>query len=392
MPWKSVKPMEEKIRFIGDYLSGVFNFTELCERYGISRKAGYKWVDRYIEEGAKGLEDRSRCPENSPLRTPNHIEKAILEVRQKHPHWGAKKILKILERKSIKYDLPCRSTVCEILKRNGYVETPRKRRRRSHPGKPTTEANEPNSLWASDFKGHFKTRDGIYCYPLTISDAYSRYLLECKGLLSPTFRDTKKVFKKIFKRYGLPERIRTDNGIPFASSALGRLSQLSIWWIQLGIYPELIEPASPQQNGRHERMHRTLKAETTLPSASDIKKQQKRFDSFRREYNTERPHEALNQNTPASKYSRSSRDIPSKLVKIEYPGHYEVRLVSKNGGIRWNHVRVPVSHILGGEYIGLEEIDDGIWEVYYGPVWLGRFDERIMLIKDDRGRYFRRKV
>ena len=392
MPWKSVKPMEEKIRFIGDYLSRVFNFTELCERYGISRKTGYKWVDRYTEGGAKGLDDRSRRPEDSPRRTPIHIEKTILEVRQKHPSWGAKKILKILERKRIKYDLPCRSTVCEILKRNGYVETPRKRRKRSHPGKPTTEANEPNSLWTSDFKGHFKTRDGIYCYPLTISDAYSRYLLECKGLLSPTFRDTKKVFLKIFKKYGLPERIRTDNGIPFASSALGRLSQLSIWWIRLGIYPELIEPASPQQNGRHERMHRTLIAETTRPSAADLKAQQKRFNYFRREYNTERPHEALRQNTPASKYSRSSRDIPSKLVKMEYPGHYEVRLVSKNGGIRWNHVRVPVSHILGGEYIGLEEVDDGIWEVYYGSVWLGRFDERIMLIKDDRGRYFRRKV
>ena len=216
--------------------------------------------------------------------------------------------------------------------------------------------------------------------------------MECKGLLSPTFKDTKKVFLKIFKKYGLPERIRTDNGIPFASSALGRLSQLSIWWIRLGIYPELIEPASPQQNGRHERMHRTLKAETTRPSASNIAKQQKRFDKFRKEYNTERPHEALNQDTPASKYRRSLRDIPSKLVKIEYPGHYEVRLVSKNGGIRWNHVRVPVSHILGGEYIGLEEIDDSIWEVYYGPVWLGRFDERIMLIKDHRGRYFRVKV
>ena len=392
MPWRSVEPMEEKIRFIGDYLSKVFSFSELCERYEISRKTGYKWVERYNEEGAKGLEERTRRPENNPRRTPDHIEKAILEVREKHPSWGAKKILTILEHRRGKYDLPNRSTVCEILKRNGYVETPRKKTRRSHPGKPTTEANEPNSLWTSDFKGHFKTRNGIYCYPLTISDAYSRYLLECKALLSPTFKDTKKVFVKIFKKYGLPERIRTDNGIPFASSALGRLSQLSIWWIRLGIYPELIEPASPQQNGRHERMHRTLKAETTRPSTSNIQKQQKRFDTFRREYNTERPHEALNQDTPASRYRRSSRDIPSKLGKIEYPGHYEVRLVSKNGGIRWNHVRVPVSHILGGEYIGLEEIDDGIWEVYYGPVWLGRFDERIMLIKGHRGRYFRVKV
>ncbi len=384
--------MEEKIRFIGDYLNGVFNFTELCERYGISRKTGYKWVDRYVEEGVKGLEDRPRCPENIPKKTPIHIENAIIEVRKKHPYWGAKKILKILERKRIQYNLPCRATVCEILKRNGYVESKRKRRRRSHPGKPTTVANEPNSLWTADFKGHFKTRDGVYCYPLTIADAYSRYLLECKGLLSPCLADTKRGFKKIFKKYGLPDRIRTDNGLPFASSSLGRLSQLSIWWIRLGIYPELIEPASPQQNGRHERMHRTLKAETTRPSAGDLKGQQKKFNTFIKEFNNERPHEALNDDTPASKYRRSSRDIPSKLAKIEYPVHYEARLVSKNGGIRWNHVRVPVSHILGGEHVGLEEIDDGIWEVYYGPVWLGRFDERIMLIKDDRGRYFRRKV
>lgn len=392
MPWRSVKPMDEKIRFISDYLSKVFNFSELCERYNISRKTGYKWVERYHKEGANGLADRSRRPENNPRRTPAHIEKAILEVREKHPSWGAKKIIKILERRRVPFKLPHRGTVCEILKRNGYVETPRKKRRRSHPGRPTTEAAEPNSLWTSDFKGHFKTRNGVYCYPLTISDAYSRYLLECKGLLSPTLKGTKKVFLEIFKKYGLPERIRTDNGLPFASSSLGRLSQLSIWWIKLGIYPELIEPASPQQNGSHERMHRTLKAETTRPSASNLKKQQKRFDSFRREYNTERPHEALDQDTPASKYQRSQRNIPSKLSKIEYPGHYEVRLVSRNGGMRWNHVRVPVSHILGGEYIGLEEIDDGIWEVYYGPVWLGRFDERIMLIKDDRGKYFRRKV
>ena len=200
------------------------------------------------------------------------------------------------------------------------------------------------------------------------------------------------MFLQVFKKYGLPEIIRTDNGTPFASGALGRLSQLSVWWIKLGIFPELIEPASPQQNGRHERMHRTLKAKTTRPPAANLKKQQKKFDEFRYEYNTERPHEALNQDTPASRYRRSPRDLPSKLPQIEYPGHYEVRLVSKNSGMRWNHVRVPVSQILGGEYIGLEEIDDGLWEVYYGPVWLGRFDERIMLIKDDRGRYFRRKV
>ena len=392
MPWRSVKPMEEKIRFISDYLSNVFSFTELCERYGISRKTGYKWVDRYVEQGARGLEDRPRCPSNKPHKTAGYIEQDITEIRKKHPQWGAKKILAILDRRNVKYKIPCRSTICEILKRNGCIEPKAKKRRRSHPGKPTTEANEPNSLWASDFKGQFKTRDGIYCYPLTITDGYSRYILECKGLLSPTYAATQKVFADVFKRYGVPDRIRTDNGIPFASSALGRLSKLSIWWIELGIYPELIEPASPQQNGQHERMHRTLKAETVRPPATDIKEQQRRFNKFRKEFNNERPHEGLSQNTPASRYTRSVREFTSKPLPIAYPGHFEIRLVSANGGIRWNHKRVPVSSILQGKYIGFEEIDDRIWEVYYGPVWMGRFDERIMLIKDNRGRYFRRKV
>ena len=392
MPWRSVLPMEEKIRFIGDYLNGVFNFTELCERYRISRKTGYKWVDRYVEAGVDGLKDRSRSPKDSPHKTPEYIEKAILEVRRKHPLWGASKILKILERRGNTWDLPARSTVCEILKRNGCIDIKRRKRRRSHPGKPITVPTEPNSLWSADFKGQFKTRNGVYCYPLTIADSYSRYLLECRGLLSPTLKDSKKVFTKIFKEYGLPERIRTDNGTPFASSALGRLSQLSIWWIRLGIYPELIEPASPQQNGRHERMHRTLKAETTRPPAYTLREQQKQFNAFRKEFNNERPHEALRQETPASQYGRSSRMLPAKSKKLEYPGHYEIRLVSKNAGIRWRNTRVSVSHILAGEYIGLEEIDDGIWEVYYGPIWLGRLDERFMKIVDERGRYFRRKV
>lgn len=392
MPWRSVSPMEEKLRFIGDYLNGVFNFTELCDRYGVSRKTGYKWVDRYVEEGVEGLKDRSRCPNRSPRRTSEQVEKSIIEVRKKHPFWGASKILKVLKRQNDVWDLPCRATVCDILKRNGCIPKKRRSRQRWHPGKPTTVAAEPNSLWTSDFKGHFKTRNGLYCYPLTIADSYSRYLLECRGLLSPGLKDTKKAFTKIFKKYGLPERIRTDNGIPFASSALGRLSQLSIWWIRLGIYPELIQPASPYQNGRHERMHRTLKAETTRPPAYSLKEQQKQFNAFCKEFNNERPHEALGQETPASQYSRSPRSMPSKLQKVEYPGHYEVRLVSKNGGIRWNHVRVPVSHILSGEYIGFEEIDDGLCEVYFGPVWLGRLDERLMRIVDDRGRYFRRKV
>ncbi len=392
MPWRSVLPMEEKIRFIGDYLNGIFTFSELCNRYGISRKTGYKWVDRYVECGVDGLKDRCRRPKHSPRKTSEYIEKAILKVRRKHPLWGASKILKILARKGYGCDLPARWTVCEILKRNGCIKPKRRNRRRAHPGRPLTVAVEPNSLWSADFKGQFKTRNGAYCYPLTITNSYSRYVLERKGLLSPTLKDTKKVFTRIFKRYGLPTRIRTDNGIPFASSALGRLSRLSIWWIKLGVYPELIEPAKPYQNGRHERMHRTLKAETTRPPEYTLQQQQKKFNAFCKEFNSERPHEALKQETPASQYRVSSKKMPAKLKKMEYPGHYEVRLVSKNAGIRWRNTRVLVSHILGGEYVGLEEIDDGIWEVYYGPIWLGRLDERFMRIVDAKGRYFRRKV
>lgn len=392
MPWKSVNPMEEKVRFIGDYLNGLFDFSELCDRYGISRKTGYKWVDRYVEEGVDGLKDKSRKPKYHPRMTPEDIVKEILTIRKRHPSWGGSKILKIMDRKNLGWELPSRATVYEILNRHGCIEKKRRKPRRSHPGKPTTVANSPNSLWTADFKGQFKTRNGVYCYPLTIADSYSRYLLDCRGLLGTTLKDTKRVFKRMFNKYGLPERIRTDNGIPFASNALGRLSQLSIWWIRLGVFPELIEPASPQQNGRHERMHRTLKAETTRPPEYTLQKQQHRFNVFLKEFNEVRPHEALGQETPASKYKCSTRKMPRRLPQIEYPGHYEVRRVSNNSGVRWNHVRIPVSQILAGEYIGLEEVDDGLWDVFFGPVWLGRLDERLKRIVDERGRYFRRKV
>ncbi len=392
MPWKTVCTMDEKVRFIGDFLNGVFSFVELCDRYGISRKTGYKWIDRYTENGVEGLRDRSRKPRSHPRKTPEYIVKEVLKVRKRHPLWGPLKILKIIERQNRGWELPCRTTVYDILRRNGCIEKRKQRRKRAHPGKPTTIASDPNSLWTADFKGHFKTRNGVYCYPLTIADAYSRYLLDCRGLLGTKLKETKKVFKKLFNKYGLPERIRTDNGIPFASSALGRLSQLSIWWIRLGVYPELTEPASPQQNGQHERMHRTLKAATTRPPDHTLERQQKMFNVFRKEYNYERPHEALGQETPASQYIRSQRKMPRKLPQIEYPGHYEVRRVSNNSGIRWFNVRIPVSQILAGEYIGLEEIDDGLWDVYFGPIWLGRLDERLKRIVDKKGRYFRRKV
>jgi len=244
----------------------------------------------------------------------------------------------------------------------------------------------PNQVWAADFKGHFKTGDGIYCYPLTVTDGCSRYLLACHGLLTTACAEAKPIFTRVFREFGLPERIRTDNGVPFATNTLARLSTLSAWWVRLGILPELIEPGKPQQNGRHERMHRTLKAETTRPAAATCRAQQRRFDRFRHEFNNERPHEALGQRTPASLYTASPRPYPSKLLALEYPAHFERRYVSANGCLRWNHHFVNVSQTCIGEYVGLEEIDNGVWNVYFGPLKLGRLLEEHMRIEDQFGR------
>ena len=249
---------------------------------------------------------------------------------------------------------------------------------------------EPNGIWTADFKGQFKTRDGIYCYPLTLVDGCSRYLLACQGLRSTAVATARPTFQRAFEEYGLPWGIRTDNGVPFATTGLGRLSLLSVWWIRLGIYRELIQPAHPEQNGRHERMHRTLKAEATRPPAGNLQAQQTRLNRFRTEYNGERPHEALNQETPASVYHPSTRTLPRTLPPIEYPGHFEVRRVSRNSGIRWHHHWVCVTHTLAGEYVGLEAVDDGLWDVYFGPVKLGRMDERILRIEDQKGRTVRK--
>ncbi len=382
MPWKKVSIMDEKIRFISDYLNGVFTMTDLCDRYHISRETGYKWVHRYEEEGAAGLEDRSRAPRSHPKKISPEMEEAILAVRRKHPRWGASKILTMLERQRQPGPLPGRTTVTAILTRNGCITSPRKRVHRAHAGKPATVATAPNQLWAADFKGQFKTLDGIYCYPLTVTDSYSRYILSILALPSTALKATQAEFRRLFETYGLPKRIRTDNGTPFASIALGRLSTLSVWWIQLGIRPDLIEPGHPQQNGRHERMHRTLKAETTRPPEADLTAQQLRFDAFQQEFNAVRPHEALQQATPASIYTPSTKKLPETLKTLDYPPHYEVRSVSKNSGIRWKSQWVSVSHLLAGQPIGLEEVGDGLCDVWYGPVWLGRLDERLWRIVD----------
>jgi transposase InsO family protein len=376
MPWKETTPVAERMQCLVDYRSGLFTVSFLAERHGVSRRTLYKWIERFEEEGVIGLLDQARRPLCHPNQTSEGVESAITSFRRKHPDWGPKKIVHVLSTRDEETSWPARSTVAAILKRHGLVKARRRRRPVGHPGHPTTVAHEPNELWATDFKGEFLTEDGIYCYPLTVTDLQSRYLVGCKGLLSTKTGGVKMSFERLFREYGLPQAIRSDNGVPFASTGLGRLSRLSVWSIKLGIRPELTQPARPDQNGSHERMHRTLKRATTRPPARDLARQQKRFDRFRLEFNTERPHEAIGMKRPAELYRPSARPFPSRLPTIEYPGHFEIRRVSRNGGIRWKRGWLNVSHPLIDEYVGLEEVDDGIWDLYFGSMLLGRFDER----------------
>lgn len=392
MPWDHRSIMDQKRLFVADYLTRSFTIVELSQRYGISRPTAYKWIHRFLNRGYVGLDELPRRPSQCPHRTPDELVEAMLELRRRHPTWGPKKLLKILAGRRPSAAWPSRSTVADILKRHGLVEAKRRRLYPGHPGRPMTAMRQPNDVWCADYKGEFKTRDGIYCYPLTVTDGRSRYLLECKALPSTEHALAKPVFAGLFRRYGLPAIIRTDNGTPFASTAIGRLSRLSVWWIRLGISPELIEPGKPAQNGRHERMHRTLKRETTRPPAASLRGQQLRFNRFREEFNNERPHEALDQETPASVYKRSNREYPERTPRVEYPEHFEKRLVSRNGGFRWASDRVPITQTLEGEYVGLEEVDDGRWDVYFGHVRLGQMDERKLTITDALGNRVRRRV
>lgn len=393
MPWNETSAMDQRRHFIADYLEAYFPFSELCRRYGISRPTGYKWVQRYSDAGVAGLIEQSRRPDSCPHATSSDLVEAILEARRKHPTWGAKKLLALLQRSQPHRPWPARTTVCDILKRHGLVPTRRTRRRPSSTRPPQTPLSEPNHVWTADFKGQFKTLDGRYCYPLTVVDGYSRFLLGCQALDAPQGRLSRPVFHRLFRTYGLPRIIRTDNGAPFASSqALGRLSQLSVWWIRLGILPERIQPGCPHQNGRHERLHGTLKREATIPPAGSRFAQQYRFTRFRHEYNQERPHEALQQQTPVEFYQASPRPFPRKLPPLHYPAHWEVRLVSGNGGIRWKTHRLAVTHALRQQPIGLEPIDDGVWEVWFGPLRLGRMDERQLTITDRSSKTVDRKL
>ena len=376
MPWLETAPMKERLKFIGLVLSEMYTMSELCTRSGISRKTGYKWLARFREEGESALADRSRRPHFSPTAIGEETAAAIAELRSRRPTWGPRKLLRCLERRRGKLDLPATSTVGEFLKRNGFIHPRRKRTVWKHPGRPVSVPRSPNELWAADFKGQFRTRDGVYCYPLTVTDQATRYLLRCRGLSSVRTEGARPVFERLFREVGLPSAIRTDNGAPFASTGIHGLCALNVWWIRLGIRHERIEPASPQQNGAHERMHKTLKAETTRPPAFDLSRQQKKFDSFRSIYNHERPHEGIGMRAPGALWAPSTRPYPKRLPEPAYPGHLQLRLVSNAGCIRFKTRQIFISQALTQDWIALEETDDGVWAIYFYDLLLAKLDER----------------
>jgi putative transposase len=320
MPWQERLPMDLRLQFVTDWLTGCYTMSELCVDYRISRKTGYKWITRYEMTGARGLHDQSRRPDDSPRATATEIVDALIALRHRHPRWGAKKLLAVAARRDPAVAWPSRSTVCHLLKTHGLVVVRRRPRTEpAPPPSPRTPITAANDVWTTDFKGEFRTTDGRYCYPLTLRDAFSRFVLRCDALLSPTHDATRRRFERAFAEYGLPARIRSDNGTPFASPGLAGVSRLSLWWMRLGIVPERIAPGHPEQNGSHEQFHSVLKAHTARPPAPHAAAQQRRFARFCTEYNQARPHEALGQQPPASRYQASRRPWPGRLPPLEYP-------------------------------------------------------------------------
>jgi putative transposase len=346
-------------------------FSDHCQRWNVSRESGYDWLEKVRLGGFAALESKSSAPHHCPHETSDDVVELVIAARKLHPTWGPRKLRPWLLTRHPDAELPAPSTMGEILKRAGLVPKRRRRQRMAVYSAPFANVEAPNDVWTTDFKGQFHTRDGKLCYPLTIADAYSRFFLRCDGYLKPD-ESSRKSFESAFIEFGLPGAIRSDNGTPFCGSrAPAGLSALSVWWIRLGITPERIEPASPWQNGRHERMHRTLKDEATHPPQANLKAQQRVFDAFRYEYNHERPHESLDQKPPVSVYNKSSRPYPKKLPEVQYSDEYVLRSVTSCGHFRWSGRRHWLSTTLAGEVIGMKPSTDRVWEVYFGPILLG---------------------
>jgi putative transposase len=378
MPWNESTRMDERRAFVEAYLSGCFSMTELCCSVGVSRPTGYLWVARYRGHGEAGLRDRSHAPQHCPHRTPPEVSERLVALRRRHPYWGPRKLLTVAARRWPALALPSRSATAAILRRVGLVA---ERRRRTPPIERPAQAarapSTPNALWTIDFKGQFRTGDHRWCYPLTVADAASRCLLECHGQLRPTAAPVIQRLRRLFRAQGLPECIHSDNGAPFASVGLGGLSGVSLEWLKLGIRLERSRPGCPQDNASHERMHRTLKQATARPPAADLAAQQRRFDHFLHEFNHERPHEALADRTPAELYRPSPRPCPEHVPEPVYPGHFEARRITGAGELRWRSRRLFLGSVFAGELLGLEEIDDSVWSVYFAHHLLARLDERL---------------
>lgn len=375
MPWEEICSMDARMSFLVQVNESDESFAALCRRYGISRKTGYKWVERYEQQGPAGLKDRPPLAIHHPDRVPEALVDILVATRKEHPFWGPKKLRAWLLQHRPEHLWPAASTIGDKLQDHGLIRPRRRRVRAPMSLDPLAPTHQANDTWCVDFKGHFALGDKTRCHPLTLTDQHTRYLLKCEGFTEPRFEPVRHHFELAFREYGVPARIRSDNGPPFATVGMGGLSKLSVWWIQLGIIPERIEPGKPQQNGRHERMHKTLKEETTQPSCATMVEQQRRFDRFRRIYNDERPHEALGQKTPASRYCTSPRSLPDKLCPPAYPETMKLRRVDSCGRICFFGKHL-FSRLLANQPVGLEPIDEDTWAVHYGPVLLAEIHVR----------------
>jgi len=380
MPWKETRVMDQKIQMIGDWLSEEYSVSELSRIYGVSRKTLYKWIGRYGMDPDGGLKDQSRVPLTMPRATSPELVAEILACRSSHERWGARKLLAWLGDRQPEKKWPAASTTSEILKRHGMMHSRQKRHHVAPYSEPFLKSYQPNEVWCGDFKGQFRLGVGDLCYPLTVTDSFSRLLIGCWGLEHPSYLPTRSRFERAFIEYGLPAAIRTDNGAPFASVAIGGLSSLAVWFIKLGIWPERIEKGHPEQNGRHERLHRTLKAEAISPPRKTFQEQQRAFDRFRASYNVERPHEALGQKPPASIYQTSSRKYPARLAAVEYPRSFKERRVLRGGTIKWRGEETYLSSVLGGEMVGLSQVDNATWQIYFSFYPLGLIDDTTLKI------------
>lgn len=378
MPWKECAPMDQRIAFVRAAHSGLYPMIELCRDFGVSAKTGYKWLNRYRAGGEPALHDQSRAPKSSPHRMDPAIAELLIQTRLEHPTWSAKKI----RRRLIDMDpqlndvLPKRGAAHNLFVRHGLVASRKRRRQPSFDVAGALKADAPNEVWTADFKGEFRLRNGTYCYPFTLADAYSRFILSCQAEESTSLLGAQRALVDAFRRYGLPRAIRTDNGTPFVGHGLSGLSTLGVWWIKLGIRHDRIAKGRPDQNGRHERMHRTLKAEATRPPQSSFAEQQLCFDAFLHEFNQERPHEALDLDTPGSRYRPSPREYVEPIPRPEYPGHYERRKISANGSFKFKDHRYFLAHPLAGEWLGLVEIDEDVWVIRFYDCELGRINPR----------------